>query len=211
MLRAFVDEPYASCWLLVGAPGVGKTTCALALAHELGCDPGGDMDVICASELSVESVRELLRGFSFRPMFGKWRVLVIEELETLHPQTQTLLKRGLEDLRPWVVVIATSNDTSKMQPALLQRFSTLHFDSRENFARQGNERLQKIAAELGCELPKGWAHWGYDNALEGRFSLRVAIDKLQAHLLKEKGRALDGLSSQAADDRQGAVLVAGQA
>lgn len=190
MLQAFAEDPYASCWLLTGAPGTGKTTCALALAGELGCDAGGDLDVICASELSVESVREILRTFSFRPMFGKWRVWVIEELETLHPQAQTLLKRGLEELPAWVVVVATSNDTSKLQAALLQRFSTLIFESRDRFAVPGNERLRQIAAELGCDLPQGWAHWGYDNRTEGHFSLRVAIDKLQTHLLREKGKSL---------------------
>lgn len=186
ILSAFAAQPYASCFLCLGSPGNGKTSTCLALAHELGCDEGGDLDVICAAELSVDSVREMLRSFQYRPMFGAWRIWVIEELETLHPQSQQLLKVGLENLPESVIVMATSNDTSRLQPALVQRFNVLIFECRDSFAKAGNIRLAEICEKHypGRALPVGWQRWGYDHAEEGRYSLRVAFDRLQQWGLK---------------------------
>lgn len=190
MLQAFADDPYACSFLFQGAPGIGKTSVSLALANELGCDEGGDLDVICASELNVDSVREMTRSFTYRPMFGKWKIWLIEELETLHPQAQTLLKVGLENLPEFVIVLATSNDTTKLSPALLQRFVVLLFESKDDFAKAGNERLAAIAGREypDLELPRGWERWGFDHPVEGRFSLRVALDRLQQHGLKHATR-----------------------
>lgn len=191
MLQAFADDPYACSFLFQGAPGIGKTSVSLALANELGCDEGGDLDVICASELNVDSVREMTRSFTYRPMFGKWKIWLIEELETLHPQAQTLLKVGLENLPEFVIVLATSNDTTKLSPALLQRFVVLLFESRDTFAESGNKRLAAIAATEypGVQLPPGWEAWGREQSADGRFSLRVGLDKLQAWMMTHGSRS----------------------
>ncbi len=190
LLRAFVVEPYPCCFLLEGAPGVGKTAAAYALAHDLGIDEF-DVRMIVAAELNTEAVRDLRSTLRTRPMFGRWKMLLVEELEFLHPQVQTHLKVMLQpdDLPAHMIVVATSNGATKLQPALLQRFTTLAFSGGRSFAKAVEDRLAWIWQQErpGDVLPPGWTSWGWS---DDNFSMRLALDQMQSHLLAQRAGAL---------------------
>lgn len=190
LLRAFAADPYPCCFLLEGEPGVGKTAAAYALAADIGISDF-DVRMIVAAELNVDAVRDLKSTLRSRPMLGQWKLLLIEELEFLHPQVQTYLKVMLQpaDLPGHVIVVATSNGATKLQPALLQRFTTLAFSAGPAFARATEDRMAEIWAKEchGKPLPPGWQSWGWSG---DNFSLRLALDQMQANLLAERAGAL---------------------
>lgn len=186
VLKALAADPYPSCWLLESeGPGTGKTASAFALAHELGCeDEMSGLTVVIGSELTVDRARELFeRELRLSTLAGSgWKVLIIEELETLSSQAQTYLKVHLERLPTRLIVVATSNGAGKLSRALLQRFQLLQYDSSQVFALACRDRLAEIwRAQYGdVPLPGGWHDWGWD---DGLYSMRKALDSLHSYAL----------------------------
>lgn len=186
-LQGFVRNPYPSCWLLESGPGTGKTSCAYALAADLGCtDDWSGLHTVVASRFGVDEASKMFfQTLPLRPMQGRgWKVLVIEELEYLSPSCVNVLKVALEHQLPAkTVVVATSNDTTKLPVALYERFTVLYFNSGPEFAEASQDTLLEIWAEESgnAPLPACWSSWGwYGN---DSFSFRRALDEMQQELL----------------------------
>jgi replication-associated recombination protein RarA len=186
-LQAFARNPYPCCWLLESAPGTGKTSAAYALAGDLGCvDDFSGLHTVVAAEFGVDAAKEMFRRtLCQRPFEGRgWKVLVIEELEFLSPACVNVLKVVLETQLPSkTVVVATSNDTSKLQAALRDRFTVLYFQSGPEFADASRDTLLEIWAEESGDapLPADWPAWGWYG--DDQFSFRRALDEMQQALL----------------------------
>lgn len=186
MLRAFCRQPYPSCWLLLGSPGVGKSATAYALASELGChDEYSGLHTVTACDLSIDVTRELFQStLRMRPMEGSgWHVLILEELDLLHEKVANFLKVALERRLPAkCVVVATSNSVEKLQEALVERFTVVAYSSGSSLASAVLPRLESIwREEYGdAPMPSGWEKRGWDG---DRFSVRRALDGLQRSAL----------------------------
>jgi hypothetical protein len=192
-LRWLVDAPFRSCWLLEGAAGIGKSAAAHAVANELGCTVFSK-HTYKAGLLTKDTIADLF-GHTTRcvPMDGApMHVVVIEEFERcVSADARSDLKAALDaDVAPChgglpsrCVVVATSNDPSKIEPALVERFRLLHFESGPEFALACQERLAWIWGQEcpDMDMPQGWLLWGWQGNLE-RFSMRVAIREMEEYV-----------------------------
>lgn len=190
-LLEFAASPYACCLLFEGPPGTGKTASALALAADLGCtDAWSGLEIVPSVDLTIERARELFeRTLRLIPMAGNgWRVLVVEELEACSSiQVQRYLKVVLDTgLPPRCVVIATSNGTGDLDPALVQRFDQYLFNGNDHLARIGGDRLRQIwfTETNGAKLPGDPVAWGWT---DNRWSFRTALKTMQQHLSLTRG------------------------
>lgn len=185
-LKAVAADPGPQCVMIEGSPGVGKTTACLALAREIGCsDEWSGFYVMPATELTIDVCRDLFQHrLRMVPMEGDgWHVLLIEEMETCTSSAVSrFLKVALDTGFPKkTIVLATSNDTSGIDPALQQRFTILRFGSGAAFHSACQDRLRAIWHEesKSTTVPPALATWGLS---EAGFSFRQALNDLELHL-----------------------------
>jgi hypothetical protein len=149
-LQRFVTAPYSCAMLFTGDSGIGKTSAAYALAHDLGCaveegEFGGVFEIPSGSQ-SAESVRRLLDSLRYRPLCGSgWRVLMVNECDRMALPVETIWLDALEHLPPQTVVIFTTNEPARLS----QRFR----NRCEEYAFQGgSERLKPWIEALAQRL-----------------------------------------------------------
>lgn len=191
-LKALAANPYPCCLLLHGPPGVGKSASAYALAAELGCtDDMSGLYQLDSCDLTIDNVRELfadkLRLYPMCNPKGVWKVLIIEELESLNAKVDGKLKTALEvNLPAHLVVVATSNSPDKIGKALRQRFKQYQFKAGPEFAVASQHRLAAIwrSRAPNHPIPSDYLAWGWE---DGVYSLRSALDQMQDHLTVLEG------------------------
>ena len=187
-LRDLIARPRSCCVCLLGDTGTGKSATADAFVRELGCIQDNGWDTVyyeTAPDLNVDTARHYFGNetpFRYVAQCG-WHILVIEELEYLHPTVQTFCKDALQRVvsQRKVIVLATSNDLSKLEKPLRHRFKTYEFLSSDEFAAACNARLAEIwqIEAPGLPMPLAWRAFGWD---EGTFSMRLALDRMEDSL-----------------------------
>ncbi len=184
-LKRLVAAPASGCLLFEGKGGTGKSATAKTLIHDLGVCLFSGLVEYSAANLSIEEVRRLFgQTFRYRPMAGNpWHILLVEELELIVSRhVNSALKDELSEqhMPERLIVVATSNDVSALDEALLQRFEVFPFSAGPTFAEACQERLAWIwQREVGADvpLPIGVEQLGWRN---DTFSMRRALAALSA-------------------------------
>jgi ATPase family associated with various cellular activities (AAA) len=133
-LQEFVANPVPCAFLFEGETGTGKTSAALALAHDLGVDvdggPFGGFHVIASGEQTGESVRRVMDGLRLHTLSGSgWKVLVVNEADCMTPNAAYIWLDVLERLPARTVVVFTTNHADKIPARLRDRCERFRFES----------------------------------------------------------------------------------
>jgi DNA polymerase III delta prime subunit len=198
-LQRFAAHPYRSCWLIEGPTGTGKTAAALALANDLNCNEWTRYLRKAAQMGKGEAEQLFDQALRFYPILGHWHVVILEEFERcVSDSVKDFLKTALDTDTPpedgglpnRAIVVATSNDTSAIERALLQRFNVVRFEGGRPFWEAAWQRLEAIWNQEfpGAIIPPGWKSWGfYDAPGEDHsrsFSMRQALREFERYSLK---------------------------
>lgn len=110
--------------LLIGSPGVGKSTLARVLINDLNVDPA-DVQVVNGSAQGIDYIRDVIEPWTKKASFGEYKVVLIEEADALPTtKSQRMLRDLTESTMDHVRWIMTGNYVNGFIPALLSRFES---------------------------------------------------------------------------------------
>lgn len=126
IFRAFVAKGEIPHMILSGSHGVGKTTVAQAMCHELGCD---NIVINGSSESGIDVLRTKMTSFaSSVSLNGKPKVIIVDEADGLNPNSiQPALRNFLEQYASNCRFIFTCNYANKIIAPLHSRCTKIEF------------------------------------------------------------------------------------
>lgn len=114
--------------LLYGRPGTGKTSVSHALCHSIGVDTLDVMRINCSDD-KIDAMRDKVKAFSQTYPLGPFKVVQLEEFDSLSLDAQRLLRALMDDTPDTCRFIATCNYINKVIPPLRSRFQEYEFSA----------------------------------------------------------------------------------
>ena len=124
--QKYVEEKTIPNLLLTGTTGVGKTTVAKAMCHEVGCDY---MVINGSDESGIDTFRTKIKNYaSSLALSGGRKVILIDEADYLNPNsTQPALRNAIEEFAQNCSFIFTCNFKNRIIEPLHSRCAVIEF------------------------------------------------------------------------------------
>ncbi|MEW6041837.1 MAG: DNA polymerase III subunit gamma/tau, partial [Elusimicrobiota bacterium] len=158
-------------FLFAGTRGVGKTSAARILAKALNCTQGptinpcdkcdscrqiisgGSLDVLeidAASQTGVDDVRVLRENLSYGAMYGKYRIIILDEAHMLSKNAWNALLKVVEEPPEHVIFIFATTEPSKVMDTILSRVQ--RYDFKRIIQQDIKERFKVILKKEAIEF-----------------------------------------------------------
>lgn len=126
--RALANGTISHAYLFTGPRGVGKTSIARILAHEVNGLPYEDdsmhLDIIeidAASNRRIDEIRDLRDKVHVAPTSAKYKVYIIDEVHMLTKEAFNALLKTLEEPPAHVVFILATTEVHKLPETIISR------------------------------------------------------------------------------------------
>ncbi len=213
----------AHAFLLTGIRGVGKTTTARIIARALNCtglDGKGEItispcgkcnhceaiaedrhqDVIeidAASHTGVNDIRDIIENARYRPIYGRFKIYIIDEVHMLSNSAFNALLKTLEEPPMHVKFIFATTEIKKIPLTILSRCQRFDLKrvSIETLTNHFKSVLQKEGLEASDDSLKMIASSSNGSVRDGLSILDQAISHTGGNIVEPAVREMLGLSS----------------
>ena len=164
--------------LFAGQPGIGKTVCAVALAHELYGDSFNQnfLELNASDERGIDIIRGKIKNFAASLPFGgsNFKIIFLDEADALTRDAQNALRRTMENYARTCRFVLSCNYSSKIIEPIQSRCALFRFKPLTE--EKVIKRLEFIVEKEGLKIEKE-AYNALVYASEG--DMRKAINYLQ--------------------------------
>ena len=177
-LQSYIDQDDIPHLLFSGPAGVGKTTAATAIARQVYGDDnwrGNFLELNASDQRGIDVVRDRIKGFARSSFGGDFRIVFLDEADSLTDDAQSALRRTMEQFSDNTRFILSCNYSSKIIDPIQSRCAVFRFSPLSDEAVSG--MVREIAAAEEIEVTDA----GVDAlvyAADG--DMRRAINSLQA-------------------------------
>ncbi len=222
--NAVASGRIAQAFLLTGVRGVGKTTTARILARILNCvGPDGNggvtaepcgvcdqcvaisedrhvdvLEIDAASHTGIDNMRDLLEASRYRPVMGRYKIYVMDEVHMLSNAAFNALLKTLEEPPEHLKFVFATTELRKIPATILsrcQRFDLRRIDAAE-LAVYFAELVEKENAEASPEALALIARAADGSARDGLSILDQAIAQGQGKVAEKDVRDMLGLADR---------------
>jgi replication factor C small subunit len=127
-VKSWIKEGSIPHLLFSGSAGIGKTTLAKVLLHELGVEDYDVLEINASRTNSVDDVRDKITNFVQMIPFGPFKVVLLDEADYLSPNAQAALRGVMETYSNTSRFILTCNYKNKIIPAIHSRCQGFHVE-----------------------------------------------------------------------------------
>jgi DNA polymerase-3 subunit gamma/tau len=168
LTNALQQQRLHHAYLFTGTRGVGKTTVSRVLAKSLNCEQGitaqpcgvcpacQDIDagrfvdyteLDAASNRGVDEVQQLLEQAVYKPVEGRFKVFMIDEVHMLTPTAFNAMLKTLEEPPEYLKFVLATTDPQKVPVTVLSR--CLQFNLRPMVPETIVEHLGRVLGHEG--------------------------------------------------------------
>ena len=169
--NAVKNDRVAQAYIFSGMRGVGKTTAARILAKTLNCEQGPSpkpcnacskckeidedrsidvLEIDGASNTSVDDVRSLREGVQYKPVYCRYKIIIIDEIHMLSKSAFNALLKTLEEPPPNTVFIFATTEFHKVPPTIVSRCQ--HFEFKKITHKNIREHIREIAEKENIQI-----------------------------------------------------------
>lgn len=146
--NAIQNDRVAQAYIFSGMRGVGKTTAARILAKALNCQQGPTpkpcnkcefcraitedrsvdvLEIDGASNRGIDEVRSLREGVKYKPIYSRYKIIIIDEVHMLTREAFNALLKTLEEPPSHTIFILATTEFHKVPATIVSRCQHFEF------------------------------------------------------------------------------------